>query len=137
MTTKRTPILINIPARAHAPTTRHYIEIETLIAEADDRPVIFLLPGGPGSDHQVYKKHSTELAEVARLVYLDPRGCGESAKGDPKSYNLNNYIDDIEEIRKQLNFAKIIVLGTSYGGVAAQGYALRYPATLAKLILVV
>src|ERR1700733_13027683 len=44
---------------------------------------------------------------------------------------------DIEALRKHLGLQRICILGTSYGGVVAQGYAIRYPQNVDKLILVV
>ncbi len=44
-------------------------------------------------------------------------------------------IEDIEGLRKALGFEKWNVLGHSYGGVVAQGYALKYPEHVSHLIL--
>lgn len=103
----------------------------------EERPVIFMLHGGPGGDHLRYKQHSLELADVAQLIFIDNRGCGRSKKTRRKDYNLENNIEDIEALRKYLGLEKICVLGTSYGGVVAQGYAIKYPEHLQKLMLVV
>lgn len=102
-----------------------------------ERPVLFMLHGGPGGDHLRYKQHSLELAEVAQLVFVDYRGCGRSKKTKQKDYTLENNIEDLEALRQHLGLEKISILGTSYGGMVAQGYAIRYPHRLEKLILVV
>ncbi len=101
-----------------------------------ERPVIFLLHGGPGGDHFRYKKHSLEFQEVAQLVFIDNRGCGRSKKTKKTDYTLENNIEDIEALRQHLGLNKICVLGTSYGGMVAQGYAIRYSRYIDKLILV-
>lgn len=103
----------------------------------EERPVIFMLHGGPGGDHLRFKQHSLELQDVAQLVFIDHRGCGRSKKTKRKDYTLENNIEDIEALRKYLGLNKICILGTSYGGIVAQGYAIRYPKNLDKLILVV
>lgn len=102
-----------------------------------ERPVLFLLHGGPGGNHLRYKQHSIELQDVAQLVFIDHRGCGLSKKTKRKDYTMENNIEDIEALRKHLGLKRICMLGTSYGGMVAQGYAIRYPQHLAKLILVV
>ncbi len=102
-----------------------------------ERPVLFLLHGGPGGDHLRFKQHSLELEKVAQLVFIDHRGCGRSKKTRQSDYTLENNIEDIEALRKYLGLQKISILGTSYGGMVAQGYAIRYPQNLDKLILVV
>jgi proline iminopeptidase len=100
-------------------------------------PVLFLLHGGPGGDHSRFKIHSAALQDVAQLVFIDHRGSGRSKKTKMAHYTLDNNIEDIEALRKHLGLNKISILGGSYGGIVAQGYALRYPQHLDKLILVV
>jgi proline iminopeptidase len=102
-----------------------------------ERPVVFMLHGGPGGDHSRFKLHSLELQDVAQLVFIDHRGCGRSKKTRQSDYTLENNIEDIEALRQYLGLKKICILGTSYGGMVAQGYATRYPQHLDKLILVV
>ena len=103
----------------------------------EERPVIFLLHGGPGGDHLRFKQHTLELQNQAQLIFIDHRGCGRSKKSKQKDYTLENNIEDIEALRQHLGLDKICILGTSYGGIVAQGYAIRYPQHLDKLILVV
>jgi proline iminopeptidase len=45
-------------------------------------------------------------------------------------------VEDIEAMRKALGFDKWTVLGHSYGGMVAQQYALDYPNSVNKLILI-
>lgn len=100
-----------------------------------ERPVLFLLHGGPGGDHLGFKRHSLALQDVAQLVFIDHRGCGRSKKTKQSDYSLKNNIEDIEALRKYLGLKKICVLGGSYGGIVAQGYAIRYSQHIEKLIL--
>lgn len=100
-----------------------------------NRPVAFILPGGPGADHHVYQAYN-QLKDIVDIVFHDPRGCGQSDRDNPKYYTMDNYIDDIEEIRQKLGLNKIIVIGKSYGSMCALGYTLRYPGSVQKLILV-
>ncbi len=100
-------------------------------------PTLFLLHGGPGGDHLRFKLHSAELADVAQLIFIDHRGCGRSKKTKAADYTLENNIEDIEALRKHLGLEKISILGGSYGGMVAQGYAIRYPQHVDKLILAV
>ncbi|EKD72118.1 MAG: hypothetical protein ACD_46C00003G0001 [uncultured bacterium] len=102
-----------------------------------EKPVLFLLHGGPGGNHLRYKQHSLELQDVAQLVFIDHRGCGLSKKTKAADYTLENNVEDIEALRKHLGLEKICILGTSYGGMVAQGYATRYPKHVEKLILAV
>jgi proline iminopeptidase len=105
--------------------------------QLQERPIIFMLHGGPGGDHLRFKQHSLELQDVAQLVFIDHRGCGRSKQTKASDYTLENNIEDIEALRQHLGLDKVVLLGTSYGGMVAQGYATRYPKRVDKLILVV
>lgn len=122
-----TEIYFDIAGMQLAPTSKNTFE---------SRPVLFMLHGGPGGDHLRFKQHSLELQDVAQLVFIDHRGCGRSKKTKIKDYTLENNIEDIEALRKHLGLEKICLLGTSYGGMVAQGYAISYPKNIEKLILV-
>ena len=102
-----------------------------------EKPVLFLIHGGPGGNHLNFKYHSLPLQEYAQLVFIDQRGCGLSKVTKQSDYTLENNIEDIEALRKYLGLDRISILGVSYGGMVAQGYAIRYSKHVDKLILVV
>jgi proline iminopeptidase len=100
------------------------------------KPVLFVLPGGPGGTHGIYKFHSLELETYFCVIYHDPRGCGNSKNFPAASAAMDNYIADIEKLRNHLGLQKISILGTSYGSMCAIGYATLYSANLDRLILI-
>lgn len=101
-----------------------------------ERPVLFLLHGGPGSDHSFFKSNVvSQLRDTSQLVYIDHRGSGRSRPCDLETCNLENNIEDVEALRRYLGLDHICLLGSSYGGMVAQGYAIRYSRHLKKLIL--
>jgi proline iminopeptidase len=68
--------IIQIPERKNAPKTRLHINIACKNkTQLGIRPIIFILPGGPGADGAAYKSYSC-LLDVTDIVYYDPRGCG-------------------------------------------------------------
>ena len=99
------------------------------------RPTLFLLHGGPGGDHVGFKSTVGRLVDVAQLVYVDHRGSGRSAASDPSTYTLDENIDDVDALRDYLGLDSICLLGSSYGGMVAQGYAIRYPDRVSNLVL--
>ncbi|MED5448578.1 MAG: alpha/beta fold hydrolase [Planctomycetota bacterium] len=99
------------------------------------RPTLFLLHGGPGGDHVGFKSTVARLVDVAQLVYVDHRGSGRSATSDPSTYTLDENIDDVDALRDYLGLDSICLLGSSYGGMVAQGYAIRYPDRVSNLVL--
>jgi proline iminopeptidase len=102
-----------------------------------EKPVLFLIHGGPGGNHIHFKYDSIKLQEDAQLIFIDQRGCGWSKKTRKSDCTLENNIEDIEALRKYLGLKRISILGVSYGGIVAQGYAIRYGKKVDKLILTV
>src|SRR6185437_8657696 len=96
---------------------------------------IIIIPGGPGGSHLGYRVFDT-LAKDNEIIYYDAFGRGKSDTAkDVKEYTLERDIEDVEGLRKALHFDKLNVLGHSYGGLVAQGYALKYPEHVNHLIL--
>lgn len=111
-----------------------YYELSEELSSGE--PSLFLLPGGPGCDHTIYKGHSSELGDFACVLYIDPPGCGKSNNFKIENCTMENYIDSIEQLREYLKNENFSILGTSYGSMCAIGYAIKYPEYLNKLILV-
>src|SRR5258708_8686705 len=109
---RNTEIYFDIAGMQLAPHGKNFVE----------KPIVFMLHGGPGGDHLRFKQHSLELQDVAQLVFIDHRGCGRSKKTKQSEYTLENNIEDVEALRQHLGLEKIYILGTSYGGIVAQGY---------------
>jgi len=100
------------------------------------KPTLILLHGGPGVDHSGYKPHFSALAEVAQVIYPDHRGNGRSEAGDPASWTLSQWADDLYECCRVLEIQRPVVYGSSFGGMVAIAYATRYPDHPGKLVLV-
>lgn len=128
-------LYIDIPERENAPQTRLHIRI---VSENESNcgtlPYVVMLPGGPGANHSHYKDYEC-LRMSGNIVFIDPRGCGLSDKGELSSYNMQNYIQDLDEIRTALNLKKMVLLGKSYGAMCALGYTLAYPEHVSGLVL--
>jgi proline iminopeptidase len=101
-----------------------------------EKPVAFLIHGGPGADHTGYKPTFSALCDRLQLVYFDHRGQGRSARGAKETYTLENNVEDMEALRQYLGLEKIVAIGTSYGGMVALSYAIRYPEKLSCLIAI-
>ena len=126
--------------RARLRGTEIYFDVDGmgLVAEPGrmvQRPVLLLLHGGPGGDHSSFKIQVAGLRDVAQLVYVDHRGSGRSSAADPTTYTLAENISDLDALRDYLGLEKISVLGSSYGGMVAQGYAIQFPQRVEKLVL--
>src|SRR5262245_2602226 len=85
-----------------------YYEIE---GEGD--PLI-LLSGGPGFSHE-YLQPLRALASDAQLIFFDQRGTGRSDKADPRDYTVEANVEDVEQLRRELQLDRCMVLGHSWG----------------------
>lgn len=88
---------------------------------------LFMIAGGPGGAH-IGLRSFDSLASKFQLIYFDGFGRGKSDEAkDVKDYTLERDIEDLEGLRKAMKLDKINILGHSYGGLVAQGYAIKYP----------
>jgi proline-specific peptidase len=97
-------------------------------------PLVVALPGGPGFSHTYMR--TPPLEEKAKVVYVDPIGCGDSARLDPSAYGRSRDVADLEELRKHLGLERLVLLGHSAGGFLAQQYAIEHPEHVERMILV-
>jgi pimeloyl-ACP methyl ester carboxylesterase len=121
---------------------RLFVEVAglELVPDVDSmrrRPTVVVLHGGPGMDSAGPKVRFGFLEEVARVVYYDHRGNGRSDRGDPASWTLAQWGDDVKELCDTLGIERPIVFGGSFGGFVAMSYATRHPSHPAALGLFV
>src|SRR5579872_3117926 len=131
---------VKIPARNNIPECELYIEIlqnagNTAGQLGNERPVMFMLPGGPGGNHTVYDGIKTSLSKYANLVLIDPRGCGLSSPSEVRFCRMEESVNDLEVLRKVLGIDKFILFGGSYGAMVSLCYAIKYSRNLLGLIL--
>ena len=96
---------------------------------------IFFIAGGPGGAHPGLRSFDS-LASKFKCIYFDGYGRGKSDTAkDVREYTIERDIEDLEGLRKAMNLDKINILGHSYGGLVAQGYAIKYPQNMSHLII--
>ena len=95
---------------------------------------LVLMHGGPSLDYQTLLSLEP-LADQFTLVFYDHRCNGRSVGPDVSSMTLENLTADADALRQALGFEQWAVLGQSFGGNVALEYALRYPQSLTRLIL--
>ncbi len=96
---------------------------------------LLVLHGGPALSHAYLFSGLSPLADVAKVVFFDQRGCGRSSKPADGRYDMATMAADVEGVRRSLHLGPVNVLGFSFGGMLAQEYALRYPESLRRLIV--
>lgn len=127
--------------RARIRETEIYFDIEGAALVPDgsrmrEKPIAFLVHGGPGGDHTASKVGGSGLSERLQVVYFDQRGHGRSAQSSPEMLNLDENVEDLEALRQYLGAGPIVCIGTSYGGMVAMAHAARYPHAISHLVLV-
>lgn len=95
---------------------------------------LLLMHGGPSLDHTTLLSLQP-LADQFTLIFYDHRCNGRSEGAEVTSMTWENLTADAESLRQALGFDQWAVLGHSFGGNVALEYALRYPQSLSRLIL--
>jgi pimeloyl-ACP methyl ester carboxylesterase len=99
-----------------------------------ERRSLVIMHGGPGFDHSLMRPWFDRFADTFQVVYLDHRGNGRSG-GDPDSWRLDQWGDDIRAFCDVLGLERPIVYGLSFGGMVAMSYASRHPDHPSRLVL--
>jgi proline iminopeptidase len=95
---------------------------------------LVLMHGGPGLDYTSLLALQP-LADQFTLVFYDHRCNGHSEGAAVSSMTFENLTADADALRQALGFDQWAVLGHSFGGNVALEYALRYPQSLSRLVL--
>jgi proline iminopeptidase len=97
---------------------------------------IFILAGGPGDALETMSPFKA-LADKYRLIFYDQRAAGRSTgDADTASQGMDNFVEDLEQLRLKLAPEKISIIGGSWGCMVAMHYAFKYPQNINALVLV-
>ena len=97
-------------------------------------PACLVISGGPGA-HPHYFEDLAGLTDTLTLVFLHPRGAGDSRFPNDADWSLTGYARDVEALRQRLGLDRPLILGHSHGGFIAMRYAIMYPTHVGPLIL--
>ncbi|SFW73847.1 alpha/beta fold hydrolase [Chitinophaga sancti] len=101
------------------------------------KPAVIFMHGGPGSNAINFE--STTAARLAvqgfYVITYDRRGEGRSVDPTAK-YTFQQSYDDLNNIYKQYQIKSATLIGFSFGGIVATGYADKYPEQVDALVLV-
>ena len=108
---------------------RNYKTYYRIVGECkNNKKPLILLHGGPGSTHNYFEvMDDLALKDDRMIIMYDQIGCGNSfVEGHPELFNSEVWIEELIELRKQLNLDEVHILGQSWGGMMALLYALDY-----------
>lgn len=110
---------------------------ETFGTASSALPVI-AVNGGPGLSHAYMLMNDMwqQVAQHRLVIFYDQRGTGASKQLQPGApQTMDAQVADLEAVRAKFGFAKVAVVGDSYGGLLAMAYAAAQPEHIAKLVL--
>jgi proline iminopeptidase len=100
---------------------------------------VLLLHGGPGGTHEFFESFEGFLpAEGIEFIYYDQLGSAWSDQpSDQSLWTTERFVEEVEQVRVALKLDKedFYLLGSSWGGILAVEYALKYGAHLKGLII--
>ena len=97
------------------------------------KPALIVMHGGPGFDHSTMRPYFDRFADTHQVIYIDHRGNGRSG-GEPATWNLPQWGDDVKGLCDALGIEKPVVFGQSFGGMVAIAYVTRHPAHPSKVV---
>jgi pimeloyl-ACP methyl ester carboxylesterase len=103
--------------------------------DAEDRPTILALHGGPGVDHTSVRGVVEPLADLGQIVLIDQCGHGRSDYGDTSQWTLESWAADIASFCEVLDIRKPVLFGASFGAMVALAVAGMFPDLPAALVL--
>jgi proline iminopeptidase len=100
-------------------------------------PSVFVTSPGWGIGSTYLRRGLAPLLKDFTLICIDTRGSGASSRpADESDMGSAAMADDIEQLRRQLGFEQIDLMGHSNGSAIATSYAERYGPACRKLVLI-
>lgn len=98
---------------------------------------ILIIHGGPGLNHKYLFHNLQFLTDRYQLIFYDQRASGRSSLTlDSNSVTIDNFIEDIDELRNTFGIEKLNIMAHSWGGLLAMKYAIKHPENTKLLILI-
>ncbi|MER3602341.1 MAG: proline iminopeptidase [Nitrososphaerota archaeon] len=102
---------------------------------------LLCLHGGPGATHDYLLPLADLAGDDLQVIFYDQAGCGRSTFPEDMSFlssgeaYVNYGVEEVEEVRRKLDLGRPFLLGSSYGGLLALAYAVKYQHNLLGLIV--
>ena len=95
----------------------------------------FILHGGPGDTHDTMLQLSP-LSNDFKLIFYDQRAAGRSTgDADTVSHTIEQFVEDLEQLRLKLGADQINLIGGSWGSMVAMQYAMKYSDHIRAMVL--
>ncbi len=112
---------------------RIYVEI---YGRQSAKTPLLILHGGPGAAHNYLLSLALLANNDRQVIFYDQLGCGLSDMPDDDSlWEVERFVNELIEVRKQLQLSDVHLLGHSWGGMLAITYLQTNPSGIKSLIL--
>ena len=96
---------------------------------------VVCLHGGPGATHDYLLPMADLAARGYRVLLYDQLGCGRSElPSNPSLFTIERGVEELEALRKTMRLGRVHIMGSSYGGLLALAYALKYQRNLRSIV---
>lgn len=109
---------------------------EIFVREMGQGASIVFLHGGWGAEHSYLIDGFKEFSKNYHLIFYDQRGSIRSPCQTDSVITVQNHVEDLEKLRKELKQDKLLLIGHSMGGMLAMNYVDKYPDKVKGLILI-
>src|SRR5919199_2912118 len=107
---------------------------EMFVEEVGSGFPLVVLHGGPGLDHSSFRPWLDPLGDELRLLYVDERGQGRSARVDPGTLSLEVFARDVDLLAEALGLGRFALLGHSFGAIVTTWHAIELGTAAAYVI---
>ena len=96
-------------------------------------PLVFV--HGFTTTSEFWRKQVEEFSKAYRVIRINLPGHGASPAPTSRSYCLEDFVEDVARVFRELSIEKAVLIGLSMGGIVAQKLALKYGHLLKALVL--
>lgn len=111
----------------------HYLEWGGAAAPSERPPIVCV--HGYTSSAEAFNAPARHLETRFRILAMDVRGHGESARSPEGAYQYADQTGDLAAFADRLGLGRFVLIGTSMGGIIAMAYAARHPERLRGLVI--
>ena len=95
------------------------------------KPIVFI--HGGGTDYHFYQNFLNELSNYYKVYTFSYPGFGKSS--NMKNYNLENYLNVIDQFLYQMHLTSVCLIGHSMGAGLAGAYTSKFPNNVNAIVL--
>jgi pimeloyl-ACP methyl ester carboxylesterase len=97
-------------------------------------PLVFV--HGFTTTSEFWKEQTEEFSKAYLVIRINLPGYGASPAPTSRSYCLEDFVEDVARVFRELSIDKAVLIGLSMGGIVAQKFGLKYSHLVKGLVLV-